>query len=331
MNSKYIFWIILGFAVGLIAVMALNSCETEDTVALPTLTTLPISEITANSAKSGGNITDNGGGEITSRGVVWETEANPTLENHSGVTVNGNGPGVFQSNLANLSASTIYFVRAYATNSAGTAYGGQVEFTTKDWLRDNQTQVVEVTNPATGKTWMDRNLGASRAANTSTDEEAYGDLYQWGRAADGHQKRHSGTNSTLSSTNTPGHGNFILAPDSPYDWRNPQNDELWQGVNGVNNPCPNGYRLPTEAEWEAERQSWSTSNSAGAFASPLKLPVAGGRSRSAGALSRVDTRGYYWSSSLDSSLSQLLLFTDSDASMSNTYRAIGGSVRCIKD
>jgi hypothetical protein len=127
---------------------------------------------------------------------------------------------------------------------------------------------------------MDRNLGASRAATSSTDAEAYGDLYQWGRAADGHQKRTSGTTSTLSNSDTPGHGNFILAPNSPYDWRSPQNNNLWQGVNGTNNPCPAGYRLPTEAELNAERLSWSSNNAAGAFASPLKLPVAGYRDRS---------------------------------------------------
>lgn len=105
------------------------------------------------------------------------------------------------------------------------------------------------------------------------DELAYGDLYQWGRAADGHQKRNSPTTSTLSSSDQPGHGSFILAPP-PLDWRSPQNDNLWQGVNGVNNPWPVGYRLPTEAEWEAEEQTWSSSDAAGAFASPLKLPVA---------------------------------------------------------
>ena len=67
-----------------------------------------------------------------------------------------------------------------------------------------------VTNPVTGRTWMDRNLGASRVATGSTDAEAYGDLYQWGRAADGHQKRNSSTNTTQSSSDNPGHGNFII-------------------------------------------------------------------------------------------------------------------------
>jgi len=145
------------------------------------------------------------------------------------------------------------------------------------WPRDEETIVVDVTNPATGMTWMDRNLGASRAATSSTDSQAYGDLYQWGRASDGHEKRTSSTRGTLSSSDQPGHGDFITTSGSPYDWRSPQNDNLWQGVDGVNNPCPVGYRLPTDSEWDAERGSWSSNNSSGAYGSPLKLPVAGFR------------------------------------------------------
>jgi hypothetical protein len=77
------------------------------------------------------------------------------------------------------------------------------------------TAVVEVINPITGRTWMDRNLGASQVATSSTDANSYGDLYQWGRRADGHQCRTSPTTSTLSSTDQPGHGKFILAPKTP--------------------------------------------------------------------------------------------------------------------
>ena len=188
-----------------------------------------------------------------------------------------------------------------------------------------------VTNPATGKIWMDRNLGASQVATSSTDEASYGHLYQWGRGADGHQLRTSGTTTNLSSSDSPGHGNFILAPNTPYDWRSPQNTNLWQGVSGVNNPCPTGYRLPTEAEWNAERLSWSSNNAAGAFASPLKLPLAGGRSSSNGSLYSVGSYGHYWSSTISSTGSRDLYFDSSYAYMRTYGRAYGYSVRCLKD
>jgi uncharacterized protein (TIGR02145 family) len=180
---------------------------------------------------------------------------------------------------------------------------------------------------------MDRNLGASQVATSSTDAEAYGDLYQWGRAADGHQIRTSDTTSTLSSSDNPGHGDFFIFKYSyPYDWRSPKNDNLWQGVSGTNNPCPSGYRLPTEAEWEAERTSWSSINAAGAFASPLKLPLAGSRSHSNGSLSSVGRYGFYWSSTVVGSTgASYLVFYSRGAWPTSDRRAYGFSVRCLKD
>ena len=140
------------------------------------------------------------------------------------------------------------------------------------------TLVVDVTNPITGFTWMDRNLGASQAASSSTDTNAIGDYYQWGRRSDGHQCRTSPTTTNLSSTDQPFNGDFIITPNQAVnDWRSPQNDNLWQGKNGINNPCPIGYRIPTIAEFEAELLSWGSNNAAGAYASPLKLTLAASR------------------------------------------------------
>ena len=193
------------------------------------------------------------------------------------------------------------------------------------------TAIVDVTNPTTGKTWMDRNLGASRVATDSTDALAYGDLYQWGRFADGHQCRDSDQTSELSSTDNPGHGDFIAKTPAPYDWRNPQNNSLWQGVNGINNPCPKGYRLPTEAEWQDELKSWGSTNATGAFNSPLKLPKAGYRDYNLGNFGGSDQVGNYWSSTVQSTNSYYLYFNDNNANLNQGYRAQGYSVRCIKD
>jgi uncharacterized protein (TIGR02145 family) len=297
-------------------------------VSLPTLTTTAVSSITQTTATCGGDVSSNGGATVTARGVVWSTSQNPTTTSNLGITSNGTGTGTFTSNLTGLTQSTTYYVRAYATNSTGTSYGEQRSFTT---AAPTGTTVVDVTNPTTGKTWMDRNLGATRAATSSTDTEAYGDLYQWGRGTDGHEKRNSPTTSTLSSSDTPGHSNFIIPSNSPDDWRTPQNNNLWQGVSGINNPCPTGYRVPTEAELNAERLSWSSNSSAGAFASPLKLPVAGNRNYGSGLIYDVGSIGYYSSSNVDGTFSRILYFNSGNADMYISSRASGLSVRCLKD
>ena len=183
----------------------------------------------------------------------------------------------------------------------------------------------------TGRVWMDRNLGASRVATAFDDAEAFGDLYQWGRGTDGHEKRDSPTTATLSSSDTPGHGSFITAHPYPYDWRNLQNDELWQGVSGTNNPCPSGFRLPTDREWNAERATWSSLDRTGAFASPLKLVSAGGRSYVDGRFYNPGSYGLYWSSSVQGIYARHLYFYSSGASTDVGSLAFGFNVRCIKD
>lgn len=186
----------------------------------------------------------------------------------------------------------------------------------------------------TGQIWMDRNLGASRVATSSADAEAYGDLYQWGRLADGHQSRTSSRTSALSPTYAPGHGNFIFVLSPPYDWRDQQSDNLWQGVSGTNNPCPVGFRLPTDAEWEIERASWLPNNAAGAFASPLKLVLAGFRDRYYDTLPSAGSLGSYWSSTVNGSGSRGLNFLggiNDNAYFGSFSRAYGLSVRCLKD
>ena len=215
------------------------------------------------------------------------------------------------------------FGKAVVVTFGGTFY----VITLPDDCSDFQT----VTS-GTGNIWMDRNLGACQVAESINDAEAYGDLYQWGRGADGHEKRDplSETISTLSSIDNPGHGNFIMAPDYPWDWRQNQNHALWQGVDGTNNPCPSGFRLPTSDEWEAEITQYGASPSA-LFNSPLKLVMAGFRWYGTGVIDEEGSEGYYWSSTVNSNYSDRLEFYGTTATVYKNFRATGYSVRCIKD
>ena len=109
-----------------IGIAVINSCKKEPVI--PTLTTTAVTEITINSATSGGIITKDGGAAVTARGVCWGTTTNPTVTGSH--TTDDKGTGSFTSEITGLTPNTLYHVRAYATNSAGTAYGNEVTFTT---------------------------------------------------------------------------------------------------------------------------------------------------------------------------------------------------------
>ena len=184
---------------------------------------------------------------------------------------------------------------------------------------------------------MDRNLGASRVAISLTDSLSFGDLYQWGRKSDGHQCRNSSDTSLISSISSPSHGKFILTTSQPYNWLSPLDNNLWQGVNGKNNPCPIGYRLPSESELDQERLSWNSNNSLGAFGSPLKWSISGYRNTSDGQLYFQHPYnglfGLYWSSTItiNGNYSKVLYFDNINSNIQVDYRASGVSIRCIKD
>jgi len=112
----------------LISIAALTNCKKEEKN-LPSLITFPASGITTNTVILGGIVGDDGRAEIIARGVCWGTEPNPAI---SGLNKNiiGNGTGIFKCTLIGLNPNTLYYARAYATNSEGTAYGGEVKFTT---------------------------------------------------------------------------------------------------------------------------------------------------------------------------------------------------------
>jgi uncharacterized protein (TIGR02145 family) len=288
----------------------------------------PASGVNSMVPYTGGNGGPHNGQVVNSTGVTGLTATltagifavgNGTLTYNITGTPASSGTTSFALNIGGQSCTLTRNVNAGSSYPPGTVH-----------CISTPTAIVDVLNPVTGKTWMDRNLGASQVAVSSTDANAYGDLYQWGRRADGHQCRNSGTTTTLSNSDQPPHGNFIVVSNPPRDWRSPQNANLWQGVNGINNPCPINYRLPTESEFNEERLSWSSNNTTGAFASPLKLSVAGYRGPS-GLLAYVGTYGSYWNSTVNSPGSRHLFFSSSNAEIRTDDRAFGMSVRCIKD
>ena len=204
------------------------------------------------------------------------------------------------------------------------------------------TAVVDVTYGT--QTWMDRNLGARRVATALNDVLSYGNHYQWGRPADGHEisvwdgaTTTSGrgfANATalgaLSATTTPGHPNFILTSASPFDWLATQADpDRWATAN--QGPCPAGYHVPTITEWNTADTFGAWNNNTDTFNSVLKLPSAGIRSRINGLLNGQGTHGSYWSSTLSGTSTRFLIFYSTSAYTSLNTRANGCSVRCLKD
>jgi hypothetical protein len=107
-----------------------TTTNTTTDVVLPTITTFAVSAITTTSASSGGAVTSDGGAALSAWGVCWSTSANPILANS--FSQNNGTAGFFNSALSGLTPNTTYYLRAYATNSAGTAYGNEQSFTTTD-------------------------------------------------------------------------------------------------------------------------------------------------------------------------------------------------------
>ena len=211
-------------------------------------------------------------------------------------------------------------------------------------------------NGGTTLKFMTYNLGAASAVQSMTvaqqaahtnPEDTYGDLYQWGRMADGHEKRTSptiaGPVSALDANGQPtgaAIGNFITLLDG--DWRTPQDDNLWKKPKTVQDPCPAGWRVPTEAEWGAvldnNTWTWQSSPVSGYKISPdggstttLFLPFAGYREDYYGDVFSYGNQGIYWSSTAKGVNAQCIIFNTSWILVSHYSRASGLSVRCVSE
>lgn len=206
------------------------------------------------------------------------------------------------------------------------------------------TIVVELTS-STGKVWMDRNLGASRAGTSATDYFAYGCLYQWGRGNDGHASINwssstagvpvNGSTTTPATTDVPGNALFITNSTTPYDWRSTKNDALWQVGSQVNNPCNVGFHVPTDAQLTAEFAAYSITNAAQAYANGpgggFKFVLAGNRGNTNATLNNQGVSGNYWSSSVNGVAAYRRYSNSGGTSSSDNYRAFGFALRCLKD
>jgi uncharacterized protein (TIGR02145 family) len=199
-----------------------------------------------------------------------------------------------------------------------------------------------VTSPFTGKVWLDRNLGATQVCTALDDTDCYGDYYQWGRDADGHEKPDSSTTATqVTDLNTSGNSSFITTDDDTYtgyDWveRDSGVDDdgslrsaKWSSTDG-SSICPIGYRVPTEDELKAEIVNEDVDSATAAYESFLKLPSAGQRYYQTGDLLSEGHAGLVWSSSAYGS--RYAWGIDLSSNNTSYYAfAYAFSVRCVKD
>ena len=310
-----------------------TSFTTLTSVTLATVTTAAAANITPSTATSGGNVTSDGGATVTVRGVCWSTSSNPTTANSK--TTDGSGTGAFVSNLNGLTAATLYYVRAYATNSVGTAYGNEVNFTTlAPWscgsaftINHIAGTVAPVTKTVTygtvtnipgetSKCWITSNLGADHQANAVDDatEASSGWYWQFNRMQG---YKHDGTIRTPNTT-------WITPINENFDWQT------------ANDPCAiefgSGWRIPTYTEWNNVDASGGWTDWNGPWNSGLKMHAAGYINDNNGSLYDRGSYGSYWSSAQgDAGSGWHLGFTSSSSNMiSYYYKASGFTLRCLQ-
>lgn len=189
-----------------------------------------------------------------------------------------------------------------------------------------------VISPHTGRLWLDRNLGASRVAQSMDDNLSYGDYFQWSRAADGHEKQNSSTTDILMTQNSNNHNKFILVnTDNCRGWF----DGLYYRISWTepkNCPCPKGYRVPTIEE--INKEIGYLENASDAFHSFLKIPLSGARHKKDGHMHDVGKDAYIYSSSKKENdavcfRAQKIHRWDYNSHYANVNTANGIAVRCI--
>lgn len=304
---------------------------------LPLVTTTAVT-FTVTGATTGGNVTADGGASVTARGVAYGTAQTPTTANNT--TSDGTGTGAFTSTPSGLTATTLYYVRAYATNAVGTAYGNEVSFTTSAAppFTCGTSTVTDVDNNTYNtvqigtQCWTQSNLKVSKYRN--------GDNIPTGLSSNAWQFTTSGA--------------YAIYADDP------GNDGLYGklynyfAVTDTRGLCPTGWHVPSDAEWTTlENQlggsivaggalkSTATEPTPGGWASPNTgtnssgfTALSGGTRTSYGGFYNLTYVGYWWSSSVSSGNSawDRRLYNDSsDVDRISTNRTGGYSVRCCRD
>ncbi len=312
-------------------------------IQLPILTTTSVTNVTHSSAISGGVVLSSGGSSITARGVCWNTSQNPTISNYH--TVDGSGTGSFVSNLDNLSPITTYYVRAYATNELGTSYGQEISFTTIDFepcgvitdSRDGKTyQTVQIGEQC----WMAENLKyLPNVVGPGTGSQTTPHYYVYG---------YNGTNVTDAKATANYNTYGVL-----YNWPAAMNGAASSTTNpsGVQGVCPDGWHLPSDAEWteltdylggtsdaggklkETGTTHWNSPNT-GATNETGFTALPGGSRSYLGTFDGIGSVGYWWSATEDHPLGawyRSMLYSVSGVGRSNLGKVVGCSVRCLRD
>ncbi len=323
MNNRYFFRLPVVFILLTISLIYITSCEKEpDPLAL---TTLGASEITYSGAISGGNITADGGAAITARGVCWSTSHKPTVADSK--TEDGSGSGTFTSTLTGLSPETPYYVRAYASNSQGTAYGGEISFTSGQLtdIDGNVYNTITIGN----QVWMKENLKVTKF-NDGADIPYVTD------------------NDTWFQTNDPGYGWYDNDEATYKDLYGAMYN--WYTVN-TGKLCPDGWHVPGDAEWtiltdflggeeiaggklkEAGTEHWSDPNTDATNVSGFTA-LPGGYRSNGGQYYGIEWQGRWWTSSMIDNNFVWTRHMQTDIGNVNRYdmnKNYGFSVRCIME
>ena len=298
-------------------------------IVLATLTTTVPSSITSTTAVTGGNISDDGHGDITARGVCWGTIANPTVSDSH--TTDATGAGSFTSNLTGLSAGITYYERAYATNSAGTAYGNQVTFNTM--IADIDGNLYNIVSIGT-QVWIKENLKVTKYQN-GTPIPNISDNTAWSGLSTGAYCWYNNNSATYKDTYGAIYNRYTVS-------------------SGI--LCPTGWHAPTDAEWhqlilfldasallsstesqiagnklkESGTTHWQSTNS-GATNESGFTALPGGMRDINGAFNRIGTSGYWWNSDNSTAWDRELDYNYAGVLRVSPNTNNGFSARCIKN